>query len=146
MLVRRAICEPAASSVSPFVGAQVAVAAAHVAARVVVLDNTTFRDGATMRADLTDAGFGGLVDDVVTAVDVGYGKPHPAMFEAALLAADVEPAHAVMIGDSEPTDLAPARRLGMRTILVAIEDPPPATSAADAIVTSLLDIPTLLAV
>ena len=42
-----------------------------------------------------------------------------------------------MVGNSEDADIAPAVRLGMRTILVAIEDPAPNRTAADACVTGL---------
>jgi FMN phosphatase YigB (HAD superfamily) len=42
-----------------------------------------------------------------------------------------------MVGNSEDKDVVPARALGLRAILVAIERPPPPTTQADAVVTSL---------
>ena len=42
-----------------------------------------------------------------------------------------------MLGNSEANDILPAVALGMRAIRVAIEDPPPESSAAHAVVTSL---------
>ncbi len=50
-----------------------------------------------------------------------------------------------MIGDSEEKDIAPAKRLGMRAIRVAIEEPGPQHSEADAIGTSLSDIADVVA-
>ena len=43
----------------------------------------------------------------------------------------------LMVGDSEVKDIQPAVGLGMRAIRLAIEAPPPASSAAHAVVTSL---------
>jgi FMN phosphatase YigB (HAD superfamily) len=42
-----------------------------------------------------------------------------------------------MVGNREMADIAPAKTLGLRTILVAIEDPVPAHTEADAVATSL---------
>ena len=49
-----------------------------------------------------------------------------------------------MTGNREDADIAPAVDLGMRAIRVAIEEPPPVRSAADAIATSLSDVPQIL--
>jgi HAD superfamily hydrolase (TIGR01549 family) len=48
----------------------------------------------------------------------GWIKPHPSIFEAALAALDVGVREAVMVGDSYRDDIAGARALGMRAILV----------------------------
>src|SRR5206468_3027215 len=50
-----------------------------------------------------------------------------------------EPSACVMVGNSEPNDIQPAIALGMRAIRVAIEEPPPASSTAHAVVTRLYD-------
>jgi FMN phosphatase YigB (HAD superfamily) len=73
----------------------------------------------------------------VTSVDVGFRKPHHRIFQAALDRAECAPDRCVLVGNSEPLDIQPAVSLGMRSILVAIEDPLPAPSAADAVTTSL---------
>jgi FMN phosphatase YigB (HAD superfamily) len=49
-----------------------------------------------------------------------------------------------MVGNSEAKDVLPARALGIRTIRVAIEEPPPAISAADAVTSSLDEVARLL--
>jgi FMN phosphatase YigB (HAD superfamily) len=81
---------------------------------------------------------------VVTSLDVGFRKPHAAMFQAAAEAAGCHPSACVMVGNSEVNDVLPASRLSMRTIRVAIEEPAPAESAADAIATSLDEVRAIL--
>lgn len=49
---------------------------------------------------------------------VGLAKPDPRLFTRVLEAARVDPAGAVMIGDSYDKDIAPAAELGMGTVRV----------------------------
>lgn len=58
------------------------------------------------------------VDAVVGSRAHGYVKPHPTIFQAALQQLGVEPAEAVMVGDSLEEDVEGARALGMRAILM----------------------------
>jgi HAD superfamily hydrolase (TIGR01549 family) len=58
------------------------------------------------------------VDAIVDSRTHGRVKPHPTIFQAALDLLDVPPADAVMVGDSLEEDIAGARALGMRAILV----------------------------
>jgi beta-phosphoglucomutase-like phosphatase (HAD superfamily) len=87
--------------------------------------------------DFVDLGIAHLIDAVVTSLEVGFRKPHPAMFQAGLVAASCSPAECVMVGDSELKDIAPARQLGMRAIRVNIEEPPSGSTCAHATATSL---------
>lgn len=48
----------------------------------------------------------------------GLAKPDPALFTSALVAAGIEPAEAVMVGDSYKEDIAPATDLGLATVWV----------------------------
>jgi FMN phosphatase YigB (HAD superfamily) len=48
----------------------------------------------------------------------GHVKPHRSIFEAALAALGASPADAAMVGDSYADDIAGARALGMRAILL----------------------------
>lgn len=50
-------------------------------------------------------------------------KPNPAIFHAALKTLNCAPEDALMIGDDELTDIAPAKRLGMHTFQVSINNP-----------------------
>jgi FMN hydrolase / 5-amino-6-(5-phospho-D-ribitylamino)uracil phosphatase len=62
------------------------------------------------------------VDAIVGSRAHGYVKPHPTIFHAALQQLAVEPAAAVMVGDSLEEDVEGARALGMRAILIDRED------------------------
>ena len=54
----------------------------------------------------------------ISSAELGYLKPHPAIFEAALAAVGEPPASAVMVGDSVKADIEGARQVGMRAVLV----------------------------
>ena len=58
------------------------------------------------------------IDACVGSLAHGRVKPHRSIFEAALAALDVEAAEAAMVGDSYDDDIAGARALGMRAILL----------------------------
>ena len=60
----------------------------------------------------------------VTSLDVGFRKPHSTMFEHALELLGVDAAQAVMVGDSPTKDVAPAMKLGLRAVLVAVQRSP----------------------
>jgi putative hydrolase of the HAD superfamily len=82
-----------------------------------------------------------LVDGVVTSADAGAAKPDPAVFVMALELAGVDGAGAVHVGDSLDNDVAGARAVGIRPILVRRDgDPPPGVES----VRSLTDVVTLL--
>ena len=51
-----------------------------------------------------------------------FRSPHPTIFQAALDALGVQAAEAVMVGDSLEEDVAGARALGMRAILIDREN------------------------
>lgn len=86
----------------------------------------------------------GLFDVAVSSVEHGYMKPHRSIFEAALRGVRVDPAEAVMVGDSITHDVEGARRLGMRGVLVdrtgTIAVPPPGVP----VIQSLRELPPLL--
>jgi putative hydrolase of the HAD superfamily len=62
------------------------------------------------------------VDAIVGSRAHGYVKPHPTIFLAALQQLGVEPAEAVMVGDSLEEDVEGARALGLRAILMDRQD------------------------
>ncbi len=61
---------------------------------------------------------GGIFAAAVSSAQLGYLKPHPAIFEAALAAVGVPAASAVMVGDSVKADIEGARQAGMRAVLL----------------------------
>jgi HAD superfamily hydrolase (TIGR01549 family) len=54
----------------------------------------------------------------ITSQDVGFNKPRPEIFQAALQQAKVEPAEAIYVGDQYEIDVLGANRVGMRGILI----------------------------
>ena len=62
------------------------------------------------------------VDAIVGSRAHGYVKPHPTIFQSALQQLGVDAPAAVMVGDSLEEDIAGARALGMRAILIDREN------------------------
>jgi putative hydrolase of the HAD superfamily len=54
----------------------------------------------------------------VTSQDVGFNKPHPQIFQAALKQAGVKPEEAIYVGDQYEIDVVGANGVGMRGILI----------------------------
>jgi HAD superfamily hydrolase (TIGR01509 family) len=112
--------------------------------RLVVISNTVFRNAACYGRDFADAGLEGCLSGIVTSLDVGWRKPHPAIFSAALDQLAIPAERTAIVGNSETSDVAPARALGMTTVRVAIEQPRPTDSQADVVVTSLDEVAAVL--
>ena len=68
-----------------------------------------------LHRDLERYGVAGRLDVAVFSSEVGWRKPHPAIFERALGALAVEPGLALFVGDSLVNDVGGAGALGMRT-------------------------------
>ncbi len=68
-----------------------------------------------------DTGIGEHVGVVVDSAVVGFEKPDPRIFHAALAALDARPEDAVFVGDSLPRDMQGARNLGISHVYVASE-------------------------
>jgi FMN phosphatase YigB (HAD superfamily) len=114
--------------------------------RLAVISNTIFRDAECYWRDFAAAGLDSCLAAVVTSVDVGWRKPHPALFEAAMAATGVPASRTAVVGNSETSDILPALDLGMIAVRVAIEESPPIFSNADAVATSLEDVPAIVKV
>jgi HAD superfamily hydrolase (TIGR01509 family) len=83
----------------------------------------------------------------VSAADVGYLKPHPAIFQAALDCLDVRPDEAVFVGDDLEADIGGAQKAGLqavwrRTSRREVQTLKPIRP--DAIVDSLRELPAIL--
>jgi putative hydrolase of the HAD superfamily len=81
------------------------------------------------------------VAGVVTSADAGAAKPDRRIFERGLELAGARPEEAVHVGDSVENDVAGARALGIRPVLVARDGSAPAGVEA---VGSLTELPALL--
>lgn len=86
----------------------------------------------------------GLISVAVSSLDLGFMKPHPNIFRAALERAGVPAAEAVMVGDSYPHDVVGARGVGMRAVLLARGDRDAPADADVPVIRSLAELPSLL--
>ncbi|NWG15993.1 MAG: HAD family hydrolase [Chloroflexi bacterium] len=83
----------------------------------------------------------------ISAADVGYLKPHPAIFQAALDGLGVQPEEAVFVGDNPTADIAGAQAAGLQAILRVTQPAPPMLSGLivpDAALNTLLELPGIL--
>jgi putative hydrolase of the HAD superfamily len=84
--------------------------------RLAVVSNT---HSSTMVPELlAGAGMAELFDAVVLSVDVGWRKPHPRMYAAALEAMRVPAAEAIFVGDSYLADYAGPSAVGIAALLI----------------------------
>lgn len=95
---------------------------------------------------LTRLGIREPFDALIASGEVGYMKPHPAVYDAALRALGVRAQDAVMVGDSLANDVIGARKHGMRAIWSPYPRQTPAPSApeADAVIERLADLPDIV--
>ena len=113
--------------------------------RLGICSNAAYRP-ASMRAQLEYVGLLELVDGAVFSSEVGWRKPAPQIFTAALDALDAQPSTTVMVGDSVSADIDGAHAAGMRAIrLREHRDDPDTDHHADAVLDRLSDLPALLA-
>ena len=112
--------------------------------RTIIASNTYWRDADSYWDDFRMLGMASYIDAIVTSVDAGHLKPHPAVFEMAMRVAGSPPERCVFIGNREENDIEPALALGMQTILVYPDDPRPASSRAHAVVPDLWECATAL--
>src|SRR5207253_1592699 len=81
-----------------------------------------------LHCDLEQLGVRERLDVAVFSSEVGWRKPHPAIFERALeLLGGIAPERTLFVGDSLANDVAGAAAFGMTTVqalwFVADEDP-----------------------
>jgi HAD superfamily hydrolase (TIGR01509 family) len=136
--IRRAMAIPVSDRMKPLPGAIDLLAEIHaLGMRTVIASNTYWRDADSYWDDFRLLGMADHVDAVVTSVDAGHLKPHPAVFEMAMRWAGVQADRCVVIGNREDNDIEPALALGMWTILVHPDDPKPESSRAHAVAPDL---------
>ncbi len=138
MRVRRAMAIPIAGAFQPLPGAlDLLKTIKELGLTCVIASNAYWRDANTYREDFEALGMAQYIDAVVTSVDAGHLKPHPAVFEMSVRAAGVAAAQCVVIGNKERNDIEPALAMGMKAILVHPDDPPPISSNADVVAADL---------
>src|SRR5439155_1650111 len=93
--------------------------------RCAIASTTYWRDAKSYWDDFDQLGMTPYIDTLVTSVDAGHLKLHPAVFELSVRAAGVPAEQCVVIGNKESNDIEPGLAMGMRAILVHHADPPP---------------------
>ena len=136
--IRRAMAIPVDDRFQPLPGAsELLQAIRELGLRTVIASNTYWRDADSYWDDFRLLGMAGYIDGIVTSVDAGHLKPHPAVFQLAMRQAGVDAGRCVVIGNREENDIEPALALGMWTILVYPDDPKPDHSRAHAVAPDL---------
>jgi len=82
-----------------------------------------------------------FISGAVSSSEHGFMKPHRSIFEAALNQLGVEAEQAVMVGDSPTHDVAGARQLGMRAVLLARSGDAKVDDADFPVIRSLTELP-----
>jgi putative hydrolase of the HAD superfamily len=87
-----------------------------------------------------------LIDGAVYSSEIGWTKPHPEAFRAAMAAVGVsDPAACVFVGDRPFDDIHGAKSAGLRAILIPHSDVPPyARAEPDAIIGRLSELTSVI--
>ena len=79
--------------------------------------SNAFMGAATLQRIMVEKGLGEHLELIVSSCELGYRKPHPSIYEAALTAMGVRPEETLFVGDRLDADVAGPAALGMRTVL-----------------------------
>jgi putative hydrolase of the HAD superfamily len=95
------------------------------------------------REKIETSGLGLFFDAIVVSGEIGTGKPAPEIFHHLLGRLGVEPSAALMVGNSLARDIAGARRAGLATCWLALEDAeePVGLAEPDFTIRSLGEVP-----
>ena len=104
-------------------GAREALSTVSQVYRVGLISNTGVSPGISIRRVLESQGLRGFFSGLTFSNEVGWVKPHPAIFRDALGQLGVSPQEAVHVGDDPIADVAGARQLGMKAIRYGARDP-----------------------
>ena len=93
-----------------------------------------------------EIGLAPFMSVVVDSARVGFTKPDPRIFQAALTRLQLDPSEAVFVGDSLYRDMEGAKRLGMRHIWLVPDahDAHVPCCSGDLIISSLTELPEAL--
>ena len=101
--------------------------------RAVVVSNHVWR----LPEVCEELGIAAYLDAVLTSARVGYRKPHPAFYRAAIEAAGAQASELLFVGDSRANDVDGPRAAGMRAVLLDRDGASDEPSA----IRTLLDVP-----
>jgi HAD superfamily hydrolase (TIGR01549 family) len=115
--------------------------------RLGLCSNAPYRS-ASMHDQLAHVGLAALLDTAVFSGEVGWRKPSPRLFEAALRALDAGADETLFVGDRAREDIGGAADAGMRTVLIVRDGSAPQDLPSghqpDATIRSLTELPALV--
>ena len=79
--------------------------------------SNAFMGAATLQRIMVERGLGEHLELIVSSCELGYRKPHPSIYQAALDAMGVKPEETIFVGDRLDADVEGPAALGMRTVL-----------------------------
>jgi len=124
-------------------GATETLAALHGMYRLGLVSVTGVSAGRLMRGILEKQGALGCFEALAFSDEVGYVKPDPRLFMAALDELGVEPGDAVHVGDSVKSDVLGAKNAGMKTVWLKTRDQA-MVATPDRIITRFTQLPETL--
>ena len=143
--IRAACCVPSLEGERPRDGALEALRWCKARGlKVALVTNVLWRTAAESLADWTARGAADCIDTIVTSLDAHWRKPHPAMFELALSELHLTPPEAVMVGNSRAADVAPAKALGLRAVLIRSAEGSTSETQPDAVIDEMTELPAVL--
>ncbi len=86
--------------------------------RRALICDTGYSPGRVVRQLLEREGLLEFLEVLIFSNEAGVPKPSPLVFQAALEPLEVEPAHALHVGDLRRSDIAGARGVGMRSVRI----------------------------
>ncbi len=111
---------------------------------VLVVVSNTFVPGEILDRHLREEGLFEHLPLRVYSCDVGYRKPHEAMFREALAAAGTKPEETMFIGDTPKADIVGGNRQGMITVLKDPTGQRKGAHRADYRIKRIMDLPEIL--
>jgi putative hydrolase of the HAD superfamily len=113
--------------------------------RVGLISDTGYSPGTTLRKILGAHGIESYFDSFSFSNETGYLKPRLESFLRILHDLKIRPEESVHIGDLEHTDIAGAKRLGMKAIkFIGVNKSATSESMADAVIENMADLPATL--
>jgi HAD superfamily hydrolase (TIGR01549 family) len=105
--------------------------------------SNAFMGAAVLDAIMAERGLGPYLELTVSSCELGYRKPHPAIYQAALDKLGMAGEEVVFVGDRLDADVAGPAALGMRGVLThqyRQEDPAVASVKPDAVIKHLSEL------
>ncbi|HEY7269090.1 MAG TPA: HAD family hydrolase [Dehalococcoidia bacterium] len=133
-----------AKTLAPEDGMPDALGALHDLGLRVACVSNAFMGAAVLNRILAERGLGRHNELTISSCEVGYRKPHPRIYGAALEALGIEGSEAIFVGDRLDADVEGPAALGMRTVLThqyRQEDPAGAKVPPDHVIRHLSELP-----